>query len=149
MDQTIRYRDVSDDELFEVARLVIAAEIAKIHTIEWTTQLLYNEPLYLAMNANWSGLLKKHPLVSAALEQVVQRFANSENGRKSTGWFSAFAAGPGIFGLGNKSPTSMAECNHFGSPFNFPEEFINAYRLHPMVPDLIEYRELTERFECY
>ncbi len=34
------------DELFEVARLVVAAEIAKIHTIEWTTQLLYDEPLY-------------------------------------------------------------------------------------------------------
>jgi hypothetical protein len=33
--------------------------------------------------------------------------------------------------------------NHFGSPFNFPEEFINAYRLHPMVPDLIEYRDLS------
>jgi hypothetical protein len=31
-----------------VARLVVAAEIAKIHTIEWTTQLLYDEPLYRA-----------------------------------------------------------------------------------------------------
>jgi hypothetical protein len=31
--------------------------------------------------------------------------------------------------------------NHFGSPFNFPEEFITVYRLHPMLPDLIEYRE--------
>ena len=31
--------------------------------------------------------------------------------------------------------------NHFGSPFNFPEEFVTVYRLHPMVPDLIEYRE--------
>jgi hypothetical protein len=31
---------------------------------------------------------------------------------------------------------------HFGSPFNFPEEFVNAYRLHPMVPDVIEFRDL-------
>ena len=31
--------------------------------------------------------------------------------------------------------------NHFGSPFNFPEEFICVYRLHPLVPDLIEYRD--------
>ena len=44
-DRVIRYKDVTPDELFEVARLVVAAEIAKIHTIEWTTQLLYNEPL--------------------------------------------------------------------------------------------------------
>src|SRR5207248_10339911 len=31
--------------------------------------------------------------------------------------------------------------NHFGSPFNFPEEFITVYRLHPLVPDLIEFRD--------
>lgn len=31
--------------------------------------------------------------------------------------------------------------NHFGSPFNFPEEFITVYRLHPLLPDLIDYRE--------
>ena len=57
-----RYKDVKDPaasrELFEIARLVVSAEIAKIHTIEWTTQLLYNEPLYRGMNANWSGLLQ-------------------------------------------------------------------------------------------
>ena len=53
----IRYQDVTPDELYDAARLVVAAEIAKIHTIEWTPQLLYDEPLYLAMNANWSGLL--------------------------------------------------------------------------------------------
>src|SRR5262249_47799903 len=33
--------------------------------------------------------------------------------------------------------------NHFGSPFNFPEEFVAVYRLHAMVPDLIEYRDLA------
>src|SRR6185312_9892276 len=32
--------------------------------------------------------------------------------------------------------------NHFGSPFNFPEEFPAVYRLHPLVPDLLEFREL-------
>ena len=55
-DDVIRYRDVSANELFEVGRLIVAAEIAKVHTIEWTPQLLYDEPLYLGMNANWSGL---------------------------------------------------------------------------------------------
>jgi hypothetical protein len=34
--------------------------------------------------------------------------------------------------------------NHFGSPFNFPEEFITVYRLHALVPDLIEYRDLQK-----
>ena len=142
-DRVIQYREISPDELFEIARLVISAEIAKIHTIEWTTQLLYNEPLYLAMNANWSGLLQKHPIAGAALEQVVQRFASAD-GKKSTDWYAAFAAGPGIFGLGNDKADISAGVNHFGSPFNFPEEFINAYRLHPMVPDVIEIRELQQ-----
>ncbi|TMA85793.1 MAG: oxygenase, partial [Deltaproteobacteria bacterium] len=139
----IKFKEVSDDELFEVARLVVSAEIAKIHTIEWTPQMLYNEPLYLAMNANWSGLLQNHPIVSAALAKVIQWFASSESGKRSTEWYSAFAAGPGIFGLGNNKSDINGGVNHFGSPFNFPEEFVNAYRLHPMLPDLIEFRDLN------
>ena len=34
--------------------------------------------------------------------------------------------------------------NHFGSPFNFPEEFVTVYRLHSLVPDLIEYRDASK-----
>ena len=141
--KVISNKEVTADELFEVARLVIAAEIAKIHTVEWTTQLLYNEPVYLAMNANWSGLFMEHPSVNAALERVIQWFTQSGNGRKSAAWYAAFAAGPGIVGLGNTQADVNAGVNHFGSPFNFPEEFINAYRLHPMLPDFIELRELN------
>jgi hypothetical protein len=44
--RVITYRQVTDDELFEAGRLLVAAQIAKIHTIEWTTQLVYNEPLF-------------------------------------------------------------------------------------------------------
>jgi hypothetical protein len=142
-DKVVSNKNVTADELFEVARLVIAAEIAKIHTIEWTTQLLYNEPVYLAMNANWSGLFNEHPLVNSALERVIQRFTRSDDGKKSTGWYAAFAAGPGIVGLGNTQADVNAGVNHFGSPFNFSEEFINAYRLHPMLPDFIDLRELN------
>jgi hypothetical protein len=137
----IRYKDITSDELFEVARLVIAAEIAKIHTIEWTPQLLYNEPVYLAMNANWSGLLARHALVADALEKVLAGLGKSQSGKEATAWTSAFAAGPGIFGLSNDQPDVNGGINHFGSPFNFPEEFVTVYRLHPMVPDLLELRE--------
>jgi hypothetical protein len=140
--QIIRNKDINDEELFEIARLVVAAEIAKIHTIEWTTQMLYNEPLYLAMNANWSGLLHEYPRVSAALGKVMERFAGSADGRQSIEWYSAFAAGPGIIGSGNGAADMNGGIHHFGSPFNFPEEFINAYRLHAMVPDVLEFRDL-------
>lgn len=164
-DQVIRYRDVTADELFEAARLVVAAEIAKIHTTEWTPQLLYDEPLYLGMNSNWHGLFRGKELVSAALEKiVVNNFGKSEDAKKATQWYSVFASGPGIFGLGSrvykddsifalfdpkktdiwdlKNPDHVnGGSNHFGSPFNFPEEFVTVYRLHPLVPDLIDYRE--------
>ncbi len=55
--RAIANKDVTPEELFTAARLVVSATIAKIHTIEWTPQLLYDEPLYKGMNANWNGLL--------------------------------------------------------------------------------------------
>jgi hypothetical protein len=153
----ILYKEVTSDELFEVARLVVSAEIAKIHTIEWTTQLLYDEPLYEGMNANWSGLFRDYPVVSTALKRVVSRLARSADADKATKWYSVFASGPGIFGLGNSrklfgflpidvwdvtNPEDVnGGVNHFGSPFNFPEEFVTVYRLHPLVPDVLEYRQ--------
>ena len=152
--RVIRNRDVTADELFNAARLVVSAEIAKIHTIEWTPQLLYDEPLYKGMNANWNGLLGTgDPDVSKALSDiVVHGFGTSENAKKATQWYSVFASGPGIVGLGSKvshyditNPNDVnGGVNHFGSPFNFPEEFITVYRLHPLVPDLIEYRDMAK-----
>jgi hypothetical protein len=170
-DREIRYKDVTPDELFEAARLVVAAEIAKIHTTEWTPQLLYDEPLFRAMNANWNGLLGgplgDNQAVADALDQIVVRsFGKSQDVKKAAQWYSVFASGPGIFGLGSKvyaddpvfailnsnkkdiwdlrnADHVNGGVNHFGSPFNFPEEFVTVYRLHPLVPDLIEYRELN------
>src|SRR5438874_8254086 len=46
----------NDDELFEHARLVNAALIAKIHTVEWTTALLGSPTMQTGMRANWWGL---------------------------------------------------------------------------------------------
>ena len=143
------------DELFEAARLVVSAEIAKIHTIEWTPQLLYDEPLYKGMNANWNGLLGTgDPDASKALADIVAHgFGKSKNATKESQWYSVFASGPGIFGLGSKVPhydiTNPNDVNggvnHFGSPFNFPEEFVTVYRLHPLVPDLIEVSRRQQR----
>ena len=153
-DRVIAYKDVTDDELFEAGRLVVSAMIAKIHTIEWTPQLLYNEPLYLAMNANWNGLFGDHPLMAKATQKVLRDLNKSHKGDDAAQWYSVLASGPGIVGLGShvwkkgKDEWSLANpqhvnggVNHFGSPFNFPEEFVTVYRLHPLVPDLIEYRD--------
>jgi hypothetical protein len=99
--EKINYRQVSNDELFEIARLVIAAEIAKIHTIEWTTQLLFDEPLYTAMNSNWSGLFTDHPLAAEITASIVKRLADSPRSREANQFYSALAAGSGIVGHGN------------------------------------------------
>jgi heme peroxidase len=105
--------------------------------------------------------------VSDAVKEVVRRLDDSDNPRKSNGLYAALAGGPGIFGLGNRvyeeqgvlslllfdkkdvwSLTRPQHVNggvkHFGSPFNFPEEFITVYRLHPLLPDMIEYREWND-----
>src|SRR5580658_465164 len=150
----IHYRDVNPEELYQAARLVVAAEIAKIHTTEWTPQLLYDEPLYLGMNANWNGLLGQgEPEVSKALSNIiVNSFGKSKDVEQKTEWYSVFASGPGIFGIGSKvhgyditkPKFTNGGVNHFGSPFNFPEEFVSVYRLHPLVPDLLEYRDLSK-----
>ena len=152
--RVIHNKDVTPDEIFECARLVVAAEIAKIHTTEWTPQLLYDEPLYKGMNGNWNGLLGTgDPDISKALSDIITRnFGKSKDVAKATQWYSVFASGPGIFGLGSKVPhysiTNPDDVNggvnHFGSPFNFPEEFVTVYRLHALIPDLIEFRDLAK-----
>ena len=46
-----------DERLFNVARLVNSALMAKIHTVEWTPGILGHPTLRVAMDANWWGLL--------------------------------------------------------------------------------------------
>ena len=173
-DVVISYADATDDEVFEAARLVVAAMIAKIHTIEWTTQLLYDEPLYKAMNSNWFGLFNlEQDDVSVVLQKMFNQDSNflsrissrisrmlglEPRSSRSHGVYSVLASGAGIFGLNNSRTTGAlwwkkdgydisnpddinGGINHFGSPFNFPEEFTSVYRLHPLLPDLIEYRD--------
>lgn len=159
-DTPIAYSQIGDAELYQIARLIVAAEIAKIHTIEWTAQLLYGKPLDIGMNSNWSGLFKKDGILSRVTERIVARLARSGDPKKANQLYSALAAGPGIVGRGSTLyPTGLHRLlgidqwdltnpdhvnggsNHFGSPFNFPEEFATVYRLHPMIPDLLELRD--------
>ena len=51
------YPDWDDEALFQTARLVNAALLARIHTIEWTPAILPNEALLSGMQANWFGLV--------------------------------------------------------------------------------------------
>jgi Animal haem peroxidase len=49
----------TDDELYSKARLINAALMAKIHTVEWTPAIISHPTTKYAMKANWWGILGK------------------------------------------------------------------------------------------
>jgi hypothetical protein len=107
-----------DDRLFNVARLVNAAVLAKIHSVEWTPAILPNPCLSRALNANWYGLLEQwlhRPGQRRVLRHIKLR-------------------SPVMGGLvGNAT-------EKFGKPYGLSEEFTEVYRLHELLPDLLALR---------
>jgi hypothetical protein len=110
------YPSWSDDQLFDRARLINAALIAKIHTVEWTTAILNHPALQIGMRANWFGL---------AGERIQRLFGRLTGGEIISG----------ILG----SPT-----NHHSAPYSITEEFVGVYRMHPLVPDDYVLRTVTD-----
>jgi alpha-dioxygenase len=45
--------NLSDEELYGYARLVTSAVIAKVHTVDWTVELLKTKTMRAGMRANW------------------------------------------------------------------------------------------------
>ena len=101
----------SDQELFDRARLINAALIAKIHTVEWTPGILGHPTLHLAMRTNWWGL------AGEAVHRILGRISKSE----------IVSGIPG------------AETQHFGVPYSITEEFVAVYRMHPLIRDTYEF----------
>ena len=101
------YPSFADDELFNTARLVNAALMAKIHTLEWTPGILNHPTLEIAMRSNWWGFLGKW---------VHERFGRIGRSELLSG----------IPGSGT---------DHFGVPYSLTEEFVAVYRMHPLIPD--------------
>jgi hypothetical protein len=106
----------SDDDLFDHARLVIAALTAKIHTVEWTPGILGHPTMQVAMRGNWWGLEMER------LSRVFGRLSASE----------VISGIPG-------SPT-----HHFGVPYAMTEEFVAVYRMHPLIPDTFRFRAVAD-----
>jgi Animal haem peroxidase len=111
--------DWDDDELFEHARLVNAALIAKIHTVEWTPALLDSSTMQTGMRANWWGLMG---------ERFARRF-----GRVSTS--------EEVSGI----PGSQTWLH--GAPYAMTEEFVAVYRMHPLIPDDFSLRAAADNHE--
>ncbi|RVX08648.1 Alpha-dioxygenase 1 [Vitis vinifera] len=109
------YRHMNDEELYHRARLVTSAVIAKIHTIDWTVELLKTDTLLAGMRANWYGLL----------------------GKKFKDTFGH--VGGTILGgiVGQKKP------NNHGVPYSLTEEFTTVYRMHELLPDHLLLRDIS------
>ncbi|KAL8247144.1 hypothetical protein R6Q59_008360 [Mikania micrantha] len=109
------YPDLDDEDLYRHARLVTSAVIAKIHTIDWTIELLKTDMLVAGMRANWYGLLGK-------------RF-------KDTFGHVGGAILGGLVGLDKPQ-------NH-GVPYSLTEEFTSVYRMHSLLPDQLFIRDVN------
>ncbi|XP_057998273.1 alpha-dioxygenase 2-like isoform X2 [Hevea brasiliensis] len=117
------YPDFDDEELYRHARLVTSALIAKIHTIDWTVELLKTDTLLAGMRINWYGFLGK---------KVKDLFGH--------------IGGPLLSGLvGLKRPRDH------GVPYSLTEEFSSVYRMHSLLPDTLIIRDInstSSEFEC-
>ncbi|MET0283153.1 MAG: peroxidase family protein [Polyangiales bacterium] len=110
--------DYSSDHLFKLARLEVAAKMARIHTVEWTPAVLPNRVLSAGLHANWSGFL------SAKLQPVEKR-------RPARWWAPKDSSLGGLIG---------GYTNTYGKPRMFSENFSEVYRLHAAVPDTLRVR---------
>jgi hypothetical protein len=110
------YPHLSGDDLFERARLINAALMAKIHTVEWTPAILGHPTLRLGMRSNWWGLAGEQ------LHKLFGRISDNE----------AISGIPG------------SSTNHFGVPYAMTEEFVAVYRMHPLIPDEYTFRRARD-----
>ena len=101
------YPEWGDEEIFQRARLIVAALIAKIHTVEWTPAVISHPTMITGMRANWWGIAGER------LSRVFGRISDSE----------VVSGIPG------------AQTQHFGVPYSLTEEFTAVYRMHPLTPD--------------
>lgn len=111
----LRYPTWSDEELFQRARLINAALIAKIHTVEWTPGILAHPALEFGMHANWSG--------------VPYRVMRAVLGNDSE-------VAHGIVG---------SSTDQQSAPYALTEEFTSVYRMHPLLPDSLIIHSLRGR----
>jgi hypothetical protein len=110
------YPELEDEELYEKARLVTSALMAKIHTVDWTPAIIAHPTTVKALRANWWGILG---------ERFDRRF-----GRRTK--LELIHGIPG-------SPKQL-----FDVPYALTEEFVAVYRMHPLIPDEFVFRAAAD-----
>jgi hypothetical protein len=121
-----RYPWMSDQELYDKARMITAAVMVKIHTVEWTPAILPNPTLEVGMNANWYGLnkyLQPQLVTLPAYVPLPERHV--------------------IFGIrGGARELHKDPATGKPVPFALTEEFVSVYRMHPLLPDYVDVTDL-------
>jgi hypothetical protein len=110
------YPDWSDEQLFQKARLVNAALMAKIHTVEWTPAIIAHPTTVYALRGNWWGLGGQR------LNPLLRRISDDEVVR-------------GIPG----TPSEQ-----HAAPYSLTEEFVAVYRMHPLIRDEYAFRRAAD-----
>ena len=98
----------SEERIYQTARLIVSALIAKIHTVEWTPAILATKALEIGMSTNWNGPPARDWLARLGI------------------WLVDAHASMGI-------PSTRPD--HHGAPYSLTEDFITVYRMHPLLPD--------------
>jgi hypothetical protein len=111
-----KYPDFTEQQLFDHARLINAALMAKIHTVYWTPAILPHPATVKALNSNWYGLLGRR------FKNFIGRIGDSE-------------ALSGIIG---------SSTDHHAAPYYLTEEFVSVYRMHPLIPDEVDFYSLED-----
>lgn len=106
----------TDDRLYQTARMIVAALIAKIHTVEWTPAILGTEALDIGMKTNWYGPPSGDWLTRLGL------------------WLTDVHA---LKGIPQTTP------DHHAAPYSLTEEFVTVYRMHPLLPDHYAFYDFT------
>ncbi|CAH1434797.1 unnamed protein product [Lactuca virosa] len=114
--QKEHYPEFDDEKLYQHARLVTSTIIAKIHTIDWTVELLKTNTLLAAMRINWYGIFGK---------KVKDLFGN-------------------IFGSELSGLVGLKRPQDHGVPYSLTEEFVSVYRMHTTLPDKIFLRDIND-----
>lgn len=118
----------SDEALFDYARKVNVGHIDRIHTTEWTEDLLQHETLQLAMHQDWYGPLGQKG------KMWVMRMCHRHK------WFARLMEPlrhyDVLWGMAG------SKWEHHDGPFQLPVQFRMVYRLHEMVLGRAELKQV-------
>jgi hypothetical protein len=110
------YPSWTDEQLFQKARLINAALMAKIHTVEWSPAIIAHPTTVYALRGNWWGVGGEQ------FSSLLRRISDNEVIR-------------GIPGT---------QVEQYTAPYSLTEEFVAVYRMHPLMRDDYSFRRMSD-----